>query len=657
MKKVILAIFSFFVLLTGVYAQRFTNVSIDNEIYELLDYAQLKGYCSYLIGTKPYTESVVLKALNEVLEHQDSLKDVEVKVIQNWVNEHSDRSEVKVLKKGKYRIDNHNENFPLSFDFNYGLETFVTGGLYTNSSIDQYGYDIMPEFQFTGDFSKWMSFGLYGFFDISYMREETCGDYFIGYNWYDDGVKQFLEGEFKDAEKTQKFDEPKRRTIKKTKLNQVLPYSYVKRWDGQIYLFSNMSASGLESWASENGVSGGINAEINSGLFDDKLQVKFGRGYHEWAAMDNGSSLILNSNARPFMAFQVDVSPFPFVSYSYLTGTLEYANRKDLLQNSFTQEVQFDDSFFSQNNFSINMIELNFKYFHFDFGSSVIWPKRLELGYLFPLVNYVLYQNSLGDYDNLAMFSDVKVRYPGIGSLWASIYLEELNGLNNDVRHSTRSMFAGQLGTKIIIPGIPFGSLSLRYTKVEPYCYTHQAINYTPWYNHYITESYTNNGYPLGYYLDPNSDEAYLKFDMKPCSSVGTSFTYQFIRHGADYGSQQVPGSSYSSELSPKNRDDLKKYFLRDGAYNWMHIVSINASYTNKKSKYPFEIGATVGFLYSYYTTIDQDIYNERDMVSHYGNNGNSGADSYTEYHFVDTEEYPVQCGVVLSLGVKVLNW
>lgn len=656
MKKVFASL-AFLLLSSVVFAQKFTTADIDNEIYSILDYAQLKGYCSFLSGAKPYTESVILRALNEVLNYEDKLDKEEVEYINDWIESHNNRQENKDLKHGKYRIDNHSEKIPFTFNFNYGLETFITGGIYTDSQFSQYGFDVVPEFQFAGDFSKWMSYRLYGFFDVSSMKEYECGDYFIGYSWYDPKVKEFLEGEYKDDEKTQKYEEPTRRTIKKTRLNQVLPYSYVKKWDGQIYLFSNMSASGLEGWASENGLSGGIDAELNVGLFEDKLQVKFGRGYHEWAAMDNGSSLILNSKARPFMAIQFDVTPFPFISYSYLTGSLEYANRGDILKNSYAGETYLDDAFFSQNNFSINMIELNMKYFHFDFGSSVIWPKRLELGYLFPLVNYVLYQNNLGDYDNLAMFSDIKLRYPGIGSVWGSIYLEELNGINNDVTTSTRAMFAGQLGTKIIIPGLPFASLSLRYTKVEPYCYTHQSINYTPWYNHYISESYTNNGYPLGYYLDPNSDETYLKFEMKPISTVSTSFTYQFIRHGADFGSQQVPGSSYYSELSPKNRDELEKHFLRDGAYNWMHIVSLNAAYTSKKSKYPFEIGATIGFLYSYYTVIDQDVYDKRDMVNNYGGNGNSGADKNTAYHFIDTDEYPVQCGVVLSLGVKVLNW
>jgi hypothetical protein len=301
-----------------------------------------------------------------------------------------------------------------------------------------------------------------------------------------------------------------------------------------------------------------------------------------------------------------------------------------------------------------HMIELDFKYFHFDFGSSTVFPKRFEIGYMFPLINMVEYQNHIGDYDNTAMFGDIKVKIPEYGSIWASLYLDEINGLNNNPFTSTRAMYAGQLGTKILFPWLPFANISMRYTKIEPYCYTHHAINYTPWYNHYIIENYTNNGESLGYYLPPNSDEFFFKFEAKPKANLNTSLQYQFIRHGAEYGSQQVPGSSLYSELSPYNRDELNKYFLRDGAYNWMHIISVSANIQNKKSKVPFMLYGTAGFMYSYYTMIDSDIYNKR---HEYGNNGNSGADSKTVYHFVNTDEYPVQFGGVLSLGIKLFYW
>ena len=96
------------------------------------------------------------------------------------------------------------------------------------------------------------------------------------------------------------------------------------------------------------------------------------------------------------------------------------------------------------------------------------------------------------------------------------------------------------------------------------------------------------------------------------------------------------------------NRDDLKKYFLHDGAYNWMHILSLGGSVQTRKTKIPFKVSANAGFLFSYYTVIDSETYNDRDQ------NGVSSADMSTPYHFVDNAEYPVQCGVVLTLGLAL---
>ena len=46
------------------------------------------------------------------------------------------------------------------------------------------------------------------------------------------------------------------------------------------------------------------------------------------------------------------------------------------------------------------IVNLDFERLHFDFGSTVVWPKRFELGYAFPLIDNVIYQNNVGDNDN-----------------------------------------------------------------------------------------------------------------------------------------------------------------------------------------------------------------------------------------------------------------
>lgn len=649
--KIAAAFLVLFGLAARVFAQTNGTVALTDAVYAVLENAQLRGLCGALPSVKPYTEKRILAAVDEILSGGDTgaLSMTEKRILEDFRASRARRPE-KDLSQMRLRLERDAAGVPVSFELSAAVETAFSGGLYTDTDLDQWGFDLIPSLNFAGDLSRFVSYRVTGFLDLTRMPLYECGDYFIGYSWYGDGVSQFIDGEY-DTDGSE-YDEPSPRTVKKFLNTSYLPYGYGKRWDGQMYFLGNMSAEGLEGWPQETGLGFGLTAEIHATVLKDIVDISCGRITREWAGMDHGSSLVLNASARPFIGAETQIHLFPFLSYSFLTGILEYPNQDYMNENSYAGDSgRTDDSTFFQNGFSINMIELDFKYLHLDFGSSVIWPKRFELGYMFPLLNYVIYQNNIGDYDNHALFGDIKLRKPGLGSIWASLYLDEINGLNNNPFTSSRAMFAAQFGTKVAIPRLPFATLSLRYTKVEPYCYTHHSINYTPWYSNYVSENYTNNGECLGYYLPPNSDEFFVRFETRPKPNLRTSLQYQFIRHGADYGSQQVPGSSLYSELSPYNRNDLEKYFLRDGAYEWMHIVSVGAVYSLPNTRIPVQLSGNAGFLYSYYTVIDQDVYDKR---GEYGNNGNSGADKNTQFHYIDSEEYPVRTGVILSLGVKL---
>lgn len=645
MKKIIACLVLFFTLSFNFFAQENLTIDMGDDIYAVLEIAEERGLCTHLPGIRPLSLRRIRLALDQILENSESLKPEEVKIIENFLDLHA------LPEKNHFGLDkinwaNKQDIWRCSFNYTFGLEASGSGGLYTNSDFNMAGFDIIPFWDFFGDASKFVSYRLHAFFDISSMElyQPEGSDYFIGYSWYDTGVEEYCGG-YTDVE-------PRRRTVKKFLNTSYLPFAYNKQWDGQFYYFSDLSANGTDSWATEPGISGGIKGEIRTSLFDGRFTLGAARMSREWAAMDDGSSLVLNAKARPFFSVDTSVELFSFLKYSSLTGILEYPNQDYINSNSYAElKAGVDDSYFFQNAFSLNMLELDFKYFHFDFGSSSVWPKRFEIGYMFPLFLLVEYQNHIGDCDNLAVFADFKFRKPGLGAIWASIYLDEINGFNNNPLTSSRAMFAGQLGTKFVIPWLNYSILSFRYTKVEPYCYTHHSINYAPSFSHYISESYTNNGECLGYYLPPNSDEFLLHFETMPKAGVNADIQYQFIRHGADYGSQQVPGSSLYSEMNVYNRDDLKKYFLHDGAYNWMHILSAGASVESRKTKIPFKVTGNAGFVFSYYTVIDSDVYNDKDA------NGVSAADENTPFHFVDNAEYPVMCGVVLSLGVSFFGF
>jgi hypothetical protein len=634
-------------LLNGrLWAQTYASVSTDSPIYGILDKAQMRGLCSPLPSARPYSEKTVITAINEILAASDAaekplLKDTEIEILTNTLKQF-DRVQGLDRMRGAYYYEAP-WKLRTTFDFTFKLDTFASGGLYSISGDNQYGFVITPQISLRGDLGNHLSYDFTVFGNASRAVLQELGTYDIGAYWYTDTTESSTT------------NYTTRRYIKSYANKAYFPYTFYKGWDGSMYKLSNLTASGLDGWCDSLGLGFGINAEVASGFLDDKVQVRFGRIHREWAAMDEGSSLVLSSYAHQFLAFETEVTPVKWFTFSSITGILEFPNSDYIVGDSYdcsTDSTDYSNAAFFQNAYSASMVETNFKYVHFDFGTTVVWPKRFELGYLFPLMNAVFYQNNIGDYDNIAVFTDLKLQYPGIGYIWGSLFLDEFNGLSSvsglrgDFIHSTRDMYATQVGTKLYIPWLPFATLACRYTKVEPYCYTHQAINYTPWYTHYISEAYMNAGESIGYYLPPNSDEVDVRFETMPLANLTSHLEYQFIRHGAEYGSQAVNGSSLYSELDPcilgdGSRDDLKKYFLHDGAYEWIHVIKVGADWSLRRFKVPVTLYSEIGFYYSYYTVLDDDSYANKNA-------------SY-DYHVADdSSEYPSEAGFIVSGGIKL---
>ena len=119
------------------------------------------------------------------------------------------------------------------------------------------------------------------------------------------------------------------------------------------------------------------------------------------------------------------------------------------------------------------------------------------------------------------------------------------------------------------------------------------------------------------------------------------------IRHGADHGSAQVPGSSIWSELPIGNRNIYYKYFLHDGAYEWTHVIKLEGSYDFKAIRFPFTLTGSLGFVYDYYTV--SEVVGLRE--------NNYFANKKTPYHKIDTDEYPTKKGFVCTIGIKIFEY
>lgn len=646
MKKIFLCSM-FLVLAFSVFAQKNSTVSLENDVYTFLEACELRGLCDALPTVRPYTESYILKCLeqidtklNENEENSDNLSTYS-EIVSYYKNQFSHDLKGFRPKEMKMRFSSDKDNFKTSFETDLWFSGFASSGFYSDSSVNAAAYQFFINFRLFGDLGEHFSYSTQPYAGLVKNPLTMLGDdYYIGNWWYST----------KDLE--DKDNNP--RTVKSYRNYAFLPFGLDKNWDGSVYHLTSLNANGLTDWPDELSLGLGMLGEIHGSFKNNRIELGINRNLREWAGMDNGASLVLNSSAHPFVGIDFSVKLFDWLSCSALTGSLEAPNQRYINYDAwYLINYEWDkdgnkvtgtspdiiDTFFFQNLYSLAMLNFDFKYFYADFGTAVVYPKRLELGYAFPMVEKTVYQNNIGDYDNLSLFGNFKFKYPGLGYIWASGYIDEINNITSNFIINTRIQYAYQAGVKTIFPWLPFGTVSFRYTKVEPYCYTHPAVH-TPYYDYYVSTAYMNNGRSLGYYLQPNSDEFLFKFEAKPLAGLNAGLEYQLIRHGTDWGYGAVEGSNIYSELVPRSsaREAKRKYFLHDGTYEWMNIVKLSVSYNFKKFNIPLELSGSAGYIYDWFTEIKGD------------------AGFSTPYSYVSNDVYKARNGFVFSMFFTIFG-
>jgi len=610
-----------------VFSQTHTSVNLDNQVYYILEQAEMRGFCSPLSGARPYTQSNVISAINEILSSDNSkkLNTAEREILEQYRNSFAKPKTGMDWQRGAWYSETSigKTDTMLSGNIGVGMNVEGSGGFYSSFEKRYFGLELWLQGYLNGDIGRNVSYGFSAEGGLMQSPRKYLGKGNTYYSTFTPSVEDDPDGEFVNRPITV-YSEPL----------TYFPYTYKKRWDGSVYFFDNLE--GYEAWPNSMASGYNILAELTSSFLDNKLIFRLGRMPRDWGNGPLGSSLAFNQMARPFLGIEGEFNPFPWFGIVSLTGVLEYFNDDRIEGPSGIK----GSSMTNQNVYSTTMLQFRYKnYVYFDFIDSVVWPKRFELGYLVPIVSSFLYQNNVGDFDNMAITFNLKLQYPGLGNIWFSLFVDEVK-LDTNWWDLDRTMTAAQAGLNIQMPFLAFSSISLSYTIVNPYCYTHNR-NFNPWFGSLPMEtSYTNNGVSLGYYIPPNSDELSFKFKTMPVKDLVTHLQYQMIRHGADFGPSEVDGSSLLSELDPDGRGSnpiLKRFFLHDGAYQWIHVIKTGVEWN--LPKLPIALYGEAGVVLSYFTNIDEEA---------------NVTGSAHPYFVIDTPDYPKSTGFVIKLGVKV---
>ncbi len=542
MKKIYFIILILCFVLGGIFGQQNLSVPLNDPVYDVLEYIQIRDYVKDLHNARPYTLNLIINTLYEALDHpkiSSSEKELIIDTIERLsppepteiVENASFMDTVYVLgKTGTYRY----ENTDMSIPANVEIGADFTASVASNFNEPNISTENWLNVYLKGDLSDHFSYNINA--DLGIMK--------LDFNAYQ-------------------------------------PYSFDQKWGGYQYVMSDLSSFAGKSEELAAGIN--LQPELGVSFFNNKMGFSFSRVRRDWG-IANGS-LVLSETAQPFVGFEMYLHPVDFISLSTITGILEYYRETGIK----------GDAMVFQNAYSAFMGEMFIgDYIYANINSTVVWPKRFELGYMFPLMIPFFYQNMIGDFDNMLMGASLGISIPQSGLLYFNLFMDELNLSSDDFFHKDRNMYSYQVGMKIAVPNTSFTTFNIQYTKLEPYMYSHPGSE-NPWYENkdidedgkvdYMRLDYVNHGENLGYYLPPNSDELKISANAMPYWFLKTNLTYSLIRHGATYGEGKVDGSDlsdknyYYGSINGDSSDEANytKYFLRDGVYEWIHSLGIDA--------------------------------------------------------------------------------
>jgi len=562
----------------------------ETALYDFLEIARIRGLTGSIRATRPYAKSLVAATLHEIEGKKDRLSAHEQSVLEDMIERYAVDTNKAFNLDGDVRISH--DIFPTTFG------AYIRGKMSLDAGEeDSLGANGLVGAYIKGDIGEYVSWGI----------DASAGGFLV------------------DNYDTKRSYGPKGWT----------PYSYTKIWDGGLHPITRLSS--FVQMPTSPSVGYSYSPEIAAAFWDNRVSLRFGRIRHHWGIGEG--SLQLDLGARPFFAYEWNISPFKQVSITSIAGILEYGenfrNHKDY-HIKYTSREQ-------QNMFSALHVEVTpLNWLYLSFFDAVVYVKRPEWGYIFPIMSRFLSQNNSGDFDNLMMGGTIGLSWPGILQTYFSVYLDEARFTAGDFFHNPANMYSFQAGIKVPIPGIPWSNLTLQYTKIEPFTYTHYYYVDSPWFtppdaaddngrtgkpngvpDYAMDTGYMNGGESLGYGLEPNSDELMLKLTSHFRRGITWSGEYRMIRHGFP-GSvpESVDGSSFDAwGFSPKKEDPKegevvitpdndpngaysgkKKNFLCDGIYEWFHIVTLGGTLDTRLWNEPVQFGLQYSFVALYYT-------------------------------------------------------
>ncbi|SKB93144.1 capsule assembly Wzi family protein [Daejeonella lutea] len=303
--------------------------------------------------------------------------------------------------------------------------------------------------------------------------------------------------------------------------------------------------------------------------------VSFGNDQLLYGYGENGR--IISSDKAPAYPFlRLDYQPLKWFRFhyahswlqsgivdsnkSYPKGNTIYGDEREIYRPKFMATHSFN--FFPLKGLALSI------------GESMVYSDRLDVGYLIPVMFFKAYDQYASRYkinsgSNGQFFLHASSRnHIQRTHLYGGLFIDEIRLSEVFNKAKSRNQIGFNLGASVTDVLIPYLTLGIEYTRINPFVYQ----NLIP------AQTYSHQNYTLGDWIGQNADRTTAWVKYNPMPRLTTSIQLNYTRKGED-GSLE---NQYYAEPQPKflaGNVTTQKQMLIEVKYEIINQLRVRGSY------------------------------------------------------------------------------
>jgi hypothetical protein len=304
--------------------------------------------------------------------------------------------------------------------------------------------------------------------------------------------------------------------------------------------------------------------------------ISVGQDQMLWGYGQNGR-VVLSDKAPAYPMIRLDYQPLKWLRFNYMYAFLNsavidsaasYSKGNDLYG---TDREQYVNKYFVSHTLTF----LPLKGLSLSVGESMVTSDNFQVGYLIPIMFFKAFDQydsryKLSTGSNGQFFFNVSSRnhIPNT-HIYASLFIDEIRTGSIFNKAKSRNQLGYNIGATRTDVFIPYLTLGMEYTRVNPFAYN----NLIP------AQTYTNQTYLLGDWIGQNADRVSAWATYNPIPRLTTSVQFDYIRKGRE-GS--LPDQYWAEPQPPflsQGPVETQKQLLIQANYELVHKLYIKTAY------------------------------------------------------------------------------